>query len=367
MAIDFSLSDDDRLLRDTVAEFAKKDIHESLRKFEEEGIPESTKKTAIEMGLFSVEFPPELGGAGLRMFQRVLVTEELAVGDAGIAYSLFIHLPYSYVLLDLASDEVKKEFLVPVISGDKKGCLVRAEIYDDEIITGFRAQDGKISGRGICEVDNPDYLLVFAKVGDRYGLYLTEGDKVASTRRLIRCGVHSSPSIEFMLENVPCIPICEDVLSHPEFWKPIARVRIYLSALLVGLSRIAHEYSLRYALQRVAFGQPIAKHQALSFMIADMSTLLAASRLILWQAVYEFDKEDRDIDKTKDLVKEAFLGACEVAAQVSSDAVQILGGHGYIKDHPVEKWMRDCKDISLAYGKPEGIVGTLKVLEWDWG
>jgi alkylation response protein AidB-like acyl-CoA dehydrogenase len=308
------------------------------------------------------------------MFPRILVAEEAsAVGDPGSAYSLFIHLPFSYFLLDMGSEEIKTSYLAPVLSGEKRACLIKAEVYEDDVITQLKfSKNGgyKISGRGVCEVENPDFLLVFAKSTDTTGLFLIDIEKVEGIeigRRLMRCGVLSSPAIEVTFSDVQVpdgLCLSENFFSDKRFWKPVTRIRLYISGLLVGLSRVTHEYSLKYALERVAFGQPIAKHQAISFMIADMATNVDASRLLLWKAVYEFDKNSGSEDENvilgvRDWAIEAFIQACEVATNNSADAVQILGGHGYIKDHPIEKWMRDVKDIGNYIGKVDGLSTAL--------
>jgi len=375
VAIDFSLKEDERLLVDAVEDFAKKEIHPALREIEEKGISEKIRKTAIEMGLLGIEFPETIGGSGLGMFQRILVSEAIAGGDAGAAYSLFIHLPYAYLISEFGDDRVKKEYLKPVISGQKKACLLRTEIYNDNVITDLNFNKSqnrvKVSGRGIVEIENPDFFLTYAKSGEKTGLFLFSLNKkngIEISKKLIRCGAHSSPAIEINFKNAePEVILTDDFFANPGFWRPIARIRLYISSLLLGLSKIAHEYSLKYAMERVAFGQPIAKHQAISFMIADMATRVESIRLILWKAVYEFDKNSGTDDKNlqsqiRDNVLEAFIHANEMSNLIAADAVQLLGGHGYIKDHPVEKWMRDVKDIGNSSGRIEGLLTAIESL-----
>jgi alkylation response protein AidB-like acyl-CoA dehydrogenase len=366
MAIDFSLSEDEKMLWETANEFAQKEIVPNIRVIEEKGISAELRKKATEIGLLGIEFPESLGGAGLGMFQRALVTEAISSGDPGAAYSLFIHLPYSYFLLELGNDEMKEKYLKPVITGTKKACLLRSEFLPDEVITPIKwtKTDGnyKLSGRGIIEVDNPDFVLIPAKCENKVGFFLLDGLKdVEVGKTLHRCGVESSPAIEILLKDVEVkkeMCLTEDALSHENLWRAVVRTRLFISSLLLGLAKTAQEYSLKYAMERVAFEQPIAKHQAISFMLADDATQVEAIRLILWKALYEFDKNSGTEDKSVkssviDWSIEAYLQAVDYSSAISADAVQILGGHGYIKDHPVEKWMRDVRELTNAFGRPE--------------
>lgn len=375
MAIDFSLNEDEKILVETVNDFAQKEIVPNIRVIEEKGIPEGMRKKALEMGLMGIEFPDKLGGSGLGMFHRGLVTEVLSAGDPGVTYSLFIHLPYSYFLLEIGSDEMKEKYLKPVITGEKGACLLKAEFYADDVLTPIKwakNQDGyKISGTGIIELENPDFILVPAKSDGNVGFFLiSEGEKLEIGRSLHRCGLQSSPAREVIFKEIQLkkdMCLTENALSHENFWRAVVRTRLFLSSLLLGLAKTAQEYSLKYALERVAFGQQIAKHQAISFMLADMATYVEAIRLILWKSLYEFDKNSGTSEKeimssVNDSSIEAYLQAVDYSAIISGDAVQLLGGHGYIKDHPVEKWMRDAKDIANAFGRPEGFRMALENL-----
>jgi len=366
MAIDFSLSEDEKILVEMVNDFAQKEIVPNIRLIEEKGISPEIRKKASEIGLFGIEFPESLGGSGLGMFQRALVAEAISSGDPGAAYSLFIHLPYSYFLLELGSDEMKEKYLKPVITGMKRACLLKAEFLPDDVITPVKwtKTDGnyKISGKGIIEVDNPDFLLIPAKSENKAGLFLLNDLKsVEVGKSLHRCGIQSSPAIEIVLKDVEVkkeMCLTEDALSHENLWKAVVRTRLFISSILLGLAKAAQEYSLKYAMERVAFGQQIAKHQAISFMLADDATQVEGIRLILWKALYEFDKnsgtEEKGIKSSViDWSIEAYLQAVDYSSSISADAVQILGGHGYIKDHPVEKWMRDVKELANAFGRPD--------------
>ncbi len=364
MAIDFSLNEDERILVETVNDFAQKEIVPNIRTIEENGISDELRIKAVEMGLMGIEFPENLGGSGLGMFHRVLVTEAISSGDPGTAYSLFIHLPYSYFLLELGNEEIKGKYLKPVITGAKKACLLRSEFLTDDVITPLKwekSKEGyKISGRGVIEVENPDFVLLPAKSDNKIGFFLLDGlNAIEFGKTLHRCGVQSSPAKEVIFKDVELkenMCITEDAFSHENFWKAVVRTRLFISSILLGLAKTAQEYSLKYAMERVAFGQQIAKHQAISFMLADLATQVEAIRLILWKAVYEFDRNSSSPEKqirssVLDWSIEAYLQAVDYSSSISADAVQILGGHGYIKDHPVEKWMRDVKEFANAFGR----------------
>ena len=370
MAIDFSLTEEERILVDAVAEFGKKEIYPNLRKFESEGVSEELIRKVFELGVYSVEFSESIGGAGLGIFHRALVTEELAAsGDPGITYSIFSHLPYSYLLNCISDEEKKEKYLKPVLTLEKKGILARCQIFDDLVETkvNFKRKNGELllSGRAVIESEKPDFILIFANsdLENKTGLFVVESKDVNFQRKLMRCGVCSSQAFEIKINSSVKEDkvLSLDVLSSDKtkFMKALSMMRLYTASLITGLSRICSEYSLKYSLDRIAFGQPIAYHQAISFMLSDTAIATETARLALWKGCYLFDKKGED-DEVFDAVSEAFLEAIEVGYKTSSDALQILGGQGYIKDHPVEKWMRDYREIANFLGSPDLVVGNLR-------
>jgi alkylation response protein AidB-like acyl-CoA dehydrogenase len=126
----------------------------------------------------------------------------------------------------------------------------------------------------------------------------------------------------------------------------VAATQVAAAALAVGLSRAAYEYSREYAKERVAFGSPIAQKQAIAFMLAEMATEIEAMRLLVWEAAWKLD-EGRDATRSAYL---ALTGASDMAMMVTDRAVQILGGHGYIREHPVERWMRNGRGVAVLAG-----------------
>src|SRR5207249_8927579 len=159
------------------------------------------------------------------------------------------------------------------------------------------------------------------------------------------CGLEAAGASRLVLEDVPVAATIDDPRALA---RARARIRTEIAALLVGAARGAHRYALRYATERTAFGRPIAHHQALAFLIADLATAVDAARLAVWRAAAGLDRgESAEWEAACALAE-----AAEQALLVGPSAVQILGGHGFMKDHPVEKWMRDIRTLAgLAGGR----------------
>ena len=352
--IDFSLTEEQKLLVDSIRDFAKSELYENLRKIEQNGISPETRAKVQEMGILAVEFPEDVGGLGMDMTTRALVLKTMAeYGDPGATYTIFEYLPFAWALFDLAQD---KELIKPVLEGKKKGILAKCGIYPDFVSTRANAK----ADRNVLAVDDiADFVAFFAKDGEKISLCVADDVKVE--REILRSGVLSSKAREVVVEKWDVVK--EDVLSDRERWRTFtSRIKLFISALCVGTSRIATEYAIDYALERVAFGKPIAYHQAIGFMLADMKVLCDGAEAMLWRATWKFDRGKTD---RHDATTEAFLEAVEVAEKVTADAVQVLGGHGYITDHPVEKWMRDFQDIANCYTSARFWSGSLENMEFS--
>jgi alkylation response protein AidB-like acyl-CoA dehydrogenase len=350
--IDFSLNENQELLIKTVEDFAKKEIREKIREIEEKGANELRKKV-FELGLGGIEFPENVGGAGMGMLERVLVLKTMSEkGDGGTTYSIFSFLPALYAVFELTQNQ---DLVKDGIEGKTKITLAKTGIYYDGVQTKakMKEQDKIVL---VIEEEKPQIILFFAE--DKSGLYLCSSSEFEIKRKIFRSGLLSSPAYEVEIKSFEKI---SDVQTQYQNWRRfVARIQIFLSSIVAGISKCAADYALEYALERVAFERPIAYHQAISFMLADMDILSTSLEQILFKACWEFDNQKENFD---DSATELFLEALDVGKKVTSDAVQVLGGHGYIKDHPTEKWMRDFQDIINAFGSPARFEGTIKNLE----
>jgi acyl-CoA dehydrogenase len=161
-------------------------------------------------------------------------------------------------------------------------------------------------------------------------------------------GLGAAGGSELNLQAAAVVAVCDDAGA---LTRAFAGVRVYAATVLVGVARAALDYALRYTQERVVFGKPIAHHQAPAFLLADMRTGIAAARLAVWRAATLIDQNDSGALAA---AAAAFGEAADQALFVTQQAVQLLGGHGFITDHPVEKWMRDARTLALLWGGRDG-------------
>ena len=332
--IDFALDDELTLIRQTAREFAEAELRPRERESEQaRAIPESVRRRFEETGLERVELPESLGGAGLGALARVLIVEELAAADAGAALALDRLGPAFYPLVEFGGDPALERFARPVLEhADARAVLV----WDG--VPRLRTDGGRASGTlPWVPSDRVDLLVVLEK---ERAYTVTEGVHCQTLRG---AGLRAAGASELRLENAP---IGESWVNTPRAGRALARARLYVAALLVGVMRASTDYSRAYALEREAFGRPIAHHQALAFLITDMVSAVEGTRLLLWDAAWRLDRGD----EAAEACASAFLEAAEQAMFVTPNGVQILGGHGFMQDHPVEKYMREARALSLLCG-----------------
>lgn len=348
--MNLELNEQQELLVKTCEDFALKEIRPKIREKEKEGVKDLRSKI-YDLGLFGVEFPESFGGAGMGMLERVLVLKTLSEkGDGGTVFSIFYPLFPIYAIFELAES---KDFVKDAVLGNKKMALAKCGLAPSYIRTKQISEEMNL----VVEDKNIDSIIFFAEEGKgKYSLYYS--DKFKFGKELFRSGVLSSPAFEVKIEEFK--KIGSNVLANQNWGRFLSEIKLSLSAICVGICKTASDYSLEYALERVAFGRPIAYHQAISFMLADMDTLSDSLEIALYKSAYEFDKQKEFYE---DSSTEVFIETLYTGRKIVSDAVQVLGGHGYIKDHPVEKWMRDFEDIIHAFGSPSLYEGSVKNLQ----
>lgn len=368
--IDFSPTEDELAILDQVRKFSQTELRPKLRESEEKGkIPDEILKKYHEMGLSTLDIPQEYGGMGLGMVTSVLVQEELSYGDAGMAMSLPGPGYAGYGVLAFGNEEQKKRLLTPFSSPDaynKHGSVCIAEEKSGANVLEFETtakKDGNkyiINGKKtmIHFGGTASLHIVFATIDkskgwDGIGAFAIEtpGDNIKIVKKIELLGLNTTPVTEILIDNL-VVPE-ENLLNGGNFKdsynKMYERIRVIHAARCVGLAKASLDYAVKYASEREAFGKPIGQHQGLSFMLADMATEVDAARWLVWKAATTIDK---GLPAFKE-VSMAFVQANEAAMFVTNNAVQILGGHGYIQDHPVEKWMRDAKTMALTVGSTQ--------------
>ena len=327
---ELGLSDEGQLVQDTARRFATQRLAPRLREHERaRGVEAPLVEEFSRLGLATIDLPVALGGQGHGSSFKVLVLEELATVDAGAALALDRLGLAAYALAELGADAE--------IANSVRRAEFRAGAVED-VEGRLTMTDGTLSG-SIPWVA-ADHLDAAVVLREHDALLVYESIALSPVRV---CGLEAAGASELRLREAPIARRIEDgvVLSRIR-----SRMRLHVAALLVGAARGAAAYATRYATERTAFGRPIAHHQALAFLLVDMATAVDVARVALWRAA-------ATIDRGSDARWEAASALAEAAEQalfVAPSAVQVLGGHGFMKDHPVEKYMRDIRTLAQLVG-----------------
>ncbi len=367
--MDFSLNEEQRLLKQTVRDFAEKEIAPHAREWDEkQEFPREVFTKLGELGLMGVVWPAEYGGAGLATLDYAIVMEEVSRADAGVALSLAAHnsLCSGHIFL-AGSEEQKKKYLTPLAKGEKVGCWGLTENSAGSDAGGTKTtavRDGDqwvLNGSKtfITNARLADTAVVMA-VTDR-----SKGKKGISAfivergtkgfrpgKKEDKLGVRSSDTSELVFEDcrVPAANLLgREGNGFVDTLRILDRGRIGIAAWSVGIGQAALEASMTYASGRRQFGHPISDFQAIQFKIADMATEVDAARLMTWRAAALRDSGQEHTAQSS----MAKLYASEMAVRVSLDAVQIHGGYGFIKEYPVERYLRDSKLGTIGEGTSE--------------
>ncbi len=359
--ISFSPTEEQKMIISMVRQFASEEMRKVYRQCDETGdIPDSLIDTAWKMGLISSNIPEEYGGAGggHSAITGSLLSEELAWGDLSIAMHILCPALFAYPILEMGTEVQKKKYL-PLVCGETYRAVSLALIeprfdFDPHSLSTTARLEGNeyaLNGEK-CYVPlaaDAKLLLVCAKEnGSTQGFIVEKGTKgLEIGEREKNMGIKALATYELRLKN--CRVPKESRLGEQngcDFNRIINCSRVALSAMATGVARAAFEYSRDYAKERVAFGEPIASRQAIAFMLAEMAIEIDATRLMTWEAAWKLDRKE-DATKEASLVK---LYADDMVVMVTDRAVQILGGHGYVREHPVELWLRNGRGFATFEG-----------------
>ncbi len=321
------------LLVETTRSFAAEALTPALREAEQaRGVDAGVQATFDEIGLAGLELPEAAGGAALGSLARALVNEELGAADAGAALALDRIGPALYPLAELGGDEAVEAWLAPLLAGDGRAVLV--DERDAHLaLTGERL-DGEVPW---VPADRVELLVVQGAAG---AVVVREGIAVESLRG---AGLRAAGASALRLEGAPIAARFEGAAGGA---RARARTRIHTASLLLGVLRAACDFSRAYALEREAFGRPIAHHQALAFLITDMQMALDGARLLVHDAAWRLDAGLLGEGEAAS----AFAETIEASRLIGPSGVQILGGHGFMADYPVEKFMREARALAQTCG-----------------
>jgi len=366
--MDFALSDDQREIQALAREVAKEKIEPHAAEWDREHrFPRELFAELAELGLMGVCIPEEYGGAGADFLSYILVLEELSRADAGVGVTVAVHTSaVTLPILRFGTDEQRSRFVPPLARGETLGAfaLTEPEAGSDagSLRTAAReAGDGwRISGskQWITNGSHAGTFLLFARTdADTPGpkgvsAFVLDADHVRITREEEKLGLNSSVTSDLVVEDAR---VGRDRLLHEEgkgFEVAMSTLdggRIGIAAQALGIAQAAYDAARAYALERRQFGKRIADFQAIQWKLADMATEIDAARLLVYRAAW-LREQGRPHGEEGAKAK---LFASETARRQTGEAIQILGGYGYTKEFPVERYYRDAKITEIYEGTSE--------------
>jgi acyl-CoA dehydrogenase len=362
--VDFTLTDEQKSLRELAHDFAAKEIRPVAWELDKDGSwPQAIIDKAHEVGLMNTHIPEEYGGAGLNYLDGCIIEEELSWGCSGVQTSLGANGLASAPVMLGGSEDVKREFAEDLIASPKLAsfCLTEPDAGSD--VSGMRTRavrkgDTYVINGSKCFITNgsyADWFVVYAKTDPEAGhrgisaFLVRKDDTVIVDKKEDKMGQRASNTATITFNDTEIDArylLGEENKGFKLAMMVLDRTRPGVAAMATGISRAAFEFATTYSKERVQFGVPIAMHQAIQFMIADMATKVHLSRLATWNSAVLLDQGKRNTLESS----HAKRFAADSAMEVATDAVQVYGGYGFIKDYPVEKLMRDAKIMQLYEG-----------------
>jgi acyl-CoA dehydrogenase len=363
--VSFELTGEQRDLRALAHEFAEKEIRPRAADYDEHSThPEDVIAKAHELGLMNIHIPEEFGGPGLSIFDGILVGEELSWGCSGITVSIIANTLGSAPVVLAGTDEQKREWLSPLIEEPVLCSFALTEPNAGSDVSGIQTtavRDGDdyvLNGSKmfISNAGHAAWMIVFASTDKGKGhrglsafIVPADTDGFTVEKHLDKMGQRATDTSAVAFQDLK-VPAANRLGEEGEGFKIAMRTldhtRPGTAIGAVGVARAAYELSVDYSRERVQFGQPIAMNQGINFLIADLAAEIEAARLLTWQAAWLLDQGKRAT------LQSSFAKrfASDTAMKVTTDAVQIFGGYGYMKEYPVEKLMRDAKLFQIYEG-----------------
>lgn len=367
--MDFSFTPEQEMLRESVRNFAQKEIRPLIKEYDEKGKwPEELTRKLGEMGLLGIVIPPEYSGAGYSNVDYVIILEEISKVDPSVGLVVAAHNSLCSNHINLfGNEEQKRKYLARLASGQTLGAWGLTE-------PGAGSDAAAIKTRAVKKGDNwvlngskifitngsvAEIAVVMAVTDPEKGrkgisaFILEKGmEGFRAGKKEDKLGIRAADTSELIFEDVK-VPqenmLGEEGTGYRAAMTILDGGRVSIAGFSLGIACGALEESLKYAKERIQFNQPIANFQAIQWMLADGFTELEAARLLTYRAAFLEDR-GKKIPKESAMAK---LYASELAVRASSNAVQIFGGYGFTKDFPVEKFYRDCKLATIGEGTSE--------------
>jgi len=373
----YELTEEQGLLRDMVRKLAKERVEPGAAARDQKGeFSWEMVKQIRENGLFGVDFPEEYGGSGAGLLSLIIVCEELSKVDASTGMLPVAQELGTLPILLAANPEQKKRFLPPLASGEKLSAFALTEASGGSDVAAFRSKAIKkgdyyilngsktfITNGGVADTIAVYALTDPAKGGHKgSSVFVVEkGSQGFSVgKHEDKMGIRSSDTVELIFEDCPVSAqnlLGGEGLGFAIMMKTLDFSRPAVGAQALGIAAGALEYSLNYAKERVAFGRPIIAQQGISFKLADMAMNVEAARQLLYKTAAVLQELPKDMSRlSPEAIRLSSMSKCfcaDVAMKVTVEAVQVLGGYGYVKEYPVERYMRDAKITQIYEGTNE--------------
>jgi len=370
----YDLTEEQVMLKETISRLAKEQIAPGAELRDEKGeFSWDSAEIFRENGLFGADFPEKYGGSEMGLFSLCLIIEEIAKVCASSSVILLVHELGSIPIFLAGNEEQNEKYLPKLATGENLVAFGLTESNAGSDVSGLKTKavkDGEhyvLNGTKtfISHADVADVICIAAKtdtsVPAHKGISMFIVEKgtpgLSIGKHENKLGIRGSSTVEIILEDakVPASNILGDEgTGFPIIMKTLDLTRIPVAAQAVGIAQGALDYAIGYTKERVQFGKPLFSFQGLQWMMADMATHVEAARQLTYKAASMLEGIPRNLDKlSKETVRYsamAKLYAADTAMKVTTDAVQLLGGYGYVKEYPVERMMRDAKITQIYEG-----------------
>ena len=361
----FRLTDEQREIRDLVRTFAQNEIAPHAARWDDESaFPRELFRPLADLGLTGLLVPEDLGGTQTSRLTGAVIYEELGRADMSTAVWLSVHNMVTGLVNRFGNNDQRRRWVPRMAAGKLLGAFSLSEVHagsdaanvqcaarrdgDDYVLSGAKYW---VTSAGVA-----DLYTVFARTGEQKGArgvsaFVVERDTPGFTIGKIerKLGLHASPTGELLFENCR-VPAADRLGNEGEGLKVALSAldggRVNIGAVSTGVAQAAFEVATRYAGERNAFGKPIAAFEGIQFLLADMAMKIEASRLLVYEAAFKMDEGE----PSSQHAAMAKCFASDAAMQITTDAVQILGGAGYVRDWPLERYMRDVKSAQIFEG-----------------
>ncbi|MBA2712315.1 MAG: acyl-CoA dehydrogenase family protein [Rubrobacteraceae bacterium] len=366
--MNFELSSEQREIKDRAAEFADREVAPHAADLDgEDRVPFETLDKMADAGFMGLCVPDEYGGAGMDFLSYCLLIEEISRADAGVGATLAVHTSAGTLpVVMFGSEEQRARWVPPLARGESTGCFALTEPETGSDASAIRARAERVDGgyrisghkQWVTNGRIAGTMILFARAQGGASEDVTafvvpmDSEGISFGAHARKMGVISATTDDVLFDNV-FVPeenrLGEEARGLRVAFGTLDTGRIGIAAQAVGIAEAAFRYATQYAAERTTFGKPIAEHQAIAFKLADMQTKIRAARLLVYEAAWMKDGRERHTESGA----RAKLYASQVANEVAYEALQILGGRGYMKDHPVERYYRDARVTEIYEGTSE--------------